>query len=199
MTLNPGPFNVKEHALLMVMCSMSFGGSYASTIYGSQKYIYNQDFGFGFKILIVWSTQLLGLSLASLTRRFLVWPSSMIWPSNLPYCAMLNSLHGISTSEGDILGKGRFKLFWLVCGVTFLYQFFPTYIFTMLLALWPRLGGHKSIPLWGSLFSSSLQLPSLIILMFGTAPTSLCLIQALMIGSEVSTMSRKSLITTTER
>ena len=111
MTLNPGPFNVKEHALLMVMCSMSFGGSYASTIYGSQKYIYNQDFGFGFKILIVWSTQLLGLSLASLTRRFLVWPSSMIWPSNLPYCAMLNSLHGISTSEGDVLGKGRFKFF----------------------------------------------------------------------------------------
>lgn len=148
LTLNPGPFNVKEHTLLMVMCSMSFGGSYASTIYGSQKYIYNQDFGFGFKILIVWSTQLLGLGLASFTRRFLVWPSSMIWPSNLPYCAMLNSLHGISTSEGDSLGKGRFKFFWLVCGVTFLYQFFPTYIFTMLsVGNWFCLIAPDNVPL----------------------------------------------------
>jgi hypothetical protein len=41
-----------------------------------------------------------GLGLAGLVRQFLVYPSSMIWPSVLPNCALFNTLHS-ETAESD--------------------------------------------------------------------------------------------------
>jgi hypothetical protein len=39
------------------------------------------------------TTQMIGLGLAGLCGRYLVKPASMIWPSNLPNCALFNTLH----------------------------------------------------------------------------------------------------------
>lgn len=133
-SLNPGPFNVKEHTLISLMTMMSASSAYGSQIPAVQKITYNMsDYGYGYGILIILSTQLVGLSFANLTRRFLVWPGSMIWPSNLPTCTLLNSLHNIRTSAGmNEFGMSRYKFFWISAGIFFVYQFFPTYIFTML-------------------------------------------------------------------
>ena len=63
LTLNPGPFNVKEHALISIMCLISYQSAYATMIPGVQRFTYGEDFGFGYGVLLVLSTQLLGLSL----------------------------------------------------------------------------------------------------------------------------------------
>ncbi|KAI3624975.1 hypothetical protein CBS9595_000336 [Malassezia furfur] len=133
-TLNPGPFNVKEHTIISLMTIMSAGSAYGSQIPAVQRVTYHlPDYGFGYGVLIILSTQLVGLSFASLCRRFLVWPSTMIWPSNLPTCTLLNSLHKIPTTGGTVeTGMSRYKFFWIASAVLFVYQFFPTYIFTML-------------------------------------------------------------------
>lgn len=130
-TLNDGPFNVKEHSLISIMGLMSYQSAYAAGIPAVQKIPYHmQDWGYGYGILLILSTQLLGLSFATFCRRFLVWPASMIWPNNLPRAALLNSMHGIKTDT--FTGMSRIKFFWIMFAILFCYQFFPTYIFVML-------------------------------------------------------------------
>lgn len=132
-TLNPGPFNVKEHSLVSIMGLMSYQSAYAAGIPAVQKYTLEMpDWGFGYGILLILSTQLLGLSFASFCRRFLVWPSQMIWPYNLPKATLLNSLHGVKTTDSDYPGMSRYKFFWIAFAALFCWQFFPTYIFTLL-------------------------------------------------------------------
>lgn len=46
-----------------------------------------------YQVLLILSTQILGYSLAGITRRYLVRPSSMIWPSTLVSTAMFTALH----------------------------------------------------------------------------------------------------------
>ncbi|KAI3626636.1 hypothetical protein GLX27_001710 [Malassezia furfur] len=133
-SLNPGPFNVKEHSLISIMALMSYQSAYAAGIPAVQRYTLGVgDYGFGYGVLLILSTQLLGLAFASFCRRFLVWPSTMIWPNNLPKATLLNSLHNVKTTDGaNFTGMSRYKFFWIVFTVLFFYQFFPTYIFTLL-------------------------------------------------------------------
>ncbi|KAG8741019.1 hypothetical protein FRC10_003442 [Ceratobasidium sp. 414] len=60
------------------------------------------------------ATQLIGYSSAGIARRFLVGPSSMIWPANLAYCAFQYTL------------QPRIR------GYCFRWYFFPGYLFTAL-------------------------------------------------------------------
>ena len=70
-SLNPGPFNVKEHAIIVVMASVSFSVAYATDIILAQKVFYKQDFGILWQMLLVVSTQSLGYGIAGMMRRFL--------------------------------------------------------------------------------------------------------------------------------
>jgi hypothetical protein len=58
-----------------------------------QVKFYHQDLGIIYQVLLVLSTQILGYSLAGLTRRYLVRPSGMIWPATLVSTAMFTALH----------------------------------------------------------------------------------------------------------
>jgi OPT oligopeptide transporter protein len=44
------------------------------------------------------STQLIGFSIGGICQCVLVAPASMIWPMNLPICAILNTLHSQDTT-----------------------------------------------------------------------------------------------------
>lgn len=76
--LNPGPFNVKEHSIIVVMASVSFSVAYATDIILAQKVFYKQDFGFVWQLMLVVSTQSLGYGIAGMMRRFL----GMVCPSS---------------------------------------------------------------------------------------------------------------------
>lgn len=80
-TLNPGPFNQKEHMLITIMSNVSYGGfngtAYVTYIlqvlrmpfwYNDQKLVNNA----GWQITLVLATQLIGYGTAGLARRFLV-------------------------------------------------------------------------------------------------------------------------------
>ena len=82
-SLNPGPFNVKEHTIITIMTAAGSAVSYAFDILLAQELFYDQYFKWGFQILLVLSTQAMGFGLAGISRRFLVWPSSMVRTSLL--------------------------------------------------------------------------------------------------------------------
>ncbi len=79
-SLNPGPFTVKEHVLITIMATVGYTSAYAvsplslnHTAYGSQRrsgqtdiiavqrVFYNQIFSFGYQWMVVMSTQLVCL------------------------------------------------------------------------------------------------------------------------------------------
>lgn len=71
-SLNPGPFNIKEHSIIVVMASVSFSAAYATDILLAQIAFYKQDFGLVFQVLLVVSTQSIGYGIAGILRKFLV-------------------------------------------------------------------------------------------------------------------------------
>jgi len=70
-SLNPGPFNIKEHSIIVVMAGVSFSVAYATDIILAQLVFYKQDFGLLFQLLLTVSTQSLGYGIAGMMRKFL--------------------------------------------------------------------------------------------------------------------------------
>lgn len=75
-SLNPGEFSVKEHVIIVVMANVNVAGgvAYATDTITAQRGFYGQDFGWGFNLLLIISTQMLGYGLAGVFRKVLVWP-----------------------------------------------------------------------------------------------------------------------------
>ena len=93
--LNPSPFNLKEHTLITIMASVSFGSgaAYMTDIIVTMRHFYGLNFGPGFQITGMLATQAIGYSIAGMARRILVYPASMIWPSTLVTTTFLTNIH----------------------------------------------------------------------------------------------------------
>lgn len=141
-SLNPGPFNKKEHMLITIMANVGFSTPYTDNIIWSQylPQYYNQAYAgqFSYQILIGLGTNFVGYGMAGLTRRFLVYPSYAVWPTSLVTIALNSALHSDSSNSpvkgpfGRTFTASRMKVF-LYCFIgMFVYFFFPNYIFTAL-------------------------------------------------------------------
>ncbi|KAH7134550.1 OPT family small oligopeptide transporter [Dactylonectria estremocensis] len=129
MSLNPGPFNVKEHTIITMMTAAGSAASYAIDILLAQELFYNQYFNWGFQIILIISTQAMGFGVAGVLRRFLVWPAAMIWPATLVTTTVMFSLHDHSPSDPHATNGwkiGRYMFFLIVALATFAYEWIPT-------------------------------------------------------------------------
>ncbi|EIW77489.1 OPT oligopeptide transporter [Coniophora puteana RWD-64-598 SS2] len=132
-SINPGPFTIKEHVLVTIMATVGYQSAYATDIVAVQRVYYNQVFSFGYQWMLVMSTQLIGFSVGGIMRRFLVNPPSMIWPTNLVTCALFNTLHAQQYAGiGNRGGISRERFFTYVFFGAVCWYFFPGYIFQAL-------------------------------------------------------------------
>lgn len=124
LSFNPGPWNIKEHALTYIMASASIIAPMSINIVVVYEKFYGlRELGYWFGLTLTLAMQLTGFGLAGICRRYLVWPASIIWPQNLMVCALLNALNA---EEEDITGEiTRFKYFMIVLGASFFYYFLP--------------------------------------------------------------------------
>jgi OPT family oligopeptide transporter len=122
-SLNPGPWNIKEHVLVFIMANVAVSPPYAMNAIVVMENFYNIKMDYWFNLVLVLGTQLTGFGLAGLCRRFLVWPASMVWPQNLVSCALLNTLHA-EDDEGTG-GIWRYKFFMIVTASSFFFFFLP--------------------------------------------------------------------------
>ncbi|KAI8635048.1 OPT oligopeptide transporter protein-domain-containing protein [Xylariaceae sp. FL1651] len=129
--LNPGPFNIKEHSIIVIMASVSFSVAYATDIILAQLVFYKQNFGIVFQLLLVISTQSLGYGIAGIMRKFLVYPASMIWPSTLVAVALMNAMYETHVvKDPTIIGgnMSRYRWFALVTIVSGIYYIIPGFL-----------------------------------------------------------------------
>ncbi|CZS90755.1 related to small oligopeptide transporter, OPT family [Rhynchosporium agropyri] len=139
-SLNSGPFNVKEHTIIIIMANASFGGStaYSTDVLLAQEVFYGQKFGWGYQLLLTITCQMLGLGLAGLSRKWLVEPAAMIWPSNLILTTMFETIHTQKTPDALKSGTwkiGRYKFFLIVIVSIFVWEWFPLWIAPFLSAV----------------------------------------------------------------
>jgi OPT family oligopeptide transporter len=130
-SLNPGPFSIKEHVCITVMANVVVGGAYATEVVLIQRIFYKQTPPMSYQVLLAVGSQVLGFSFGGLLRQFVVWPASMIWPGALVNSALFNTLHkNYGKRERGHMSRERFFLIVLVA--TYIWQWFPGYIFTAL-------------------------------------------------------------------
>lgn len=153
-SLNPGPWNIKEHVLVFIMANVAVAYPYAINAIVVAEVYYDIKLGYWFCLVLVLATQLTGFGLAGLCRRFLVWPASMVWPQNLVACTLLNTLH--AEEEGDdfeppvdddipassklvssktvkpMRGITRYRFFMYLTVASFFFFFLPGFLFEAL-------------------------------------------------------------------
>ncbi|KAH9963637.1 oligopeptide transporter [Russula dissimulans] len=128
-SLNPGPWNIKEHVLVFIMTNVSIGPAYALNAIVVAVFYYKLRLGFWLSVVLLLDTQLTGFGISGLCRRFLVWPASMMWPQNLMICTLLNTLHA---EEDENAWTSRFRHFMYVFTGAFFFFFLPGYLFQAL-------------------------------------------------------------------
>ncbi|KAL0954158.1 hypothetical protein HGRIS_005294 [Hohenbuehelia grisea] len=132
-SINPGPFSIKEHVMITIMASVGAYSAYATDIVAVQRVYYNQNYNFGYQWMLVMSTQLIGFSIGGIARRFLVQPPSMIWPANLVTCALFNTLHSTNyAGVGSRGGMSRERFFFYCFLGSAAWYFVPGYLFQAL-------------------------------------------------------------------
>ncbi|KAI6425854.1 hypothetical protein MCOR21_007021 [Pyricularia oryzae] len=121
--LNPHGFNSKEHLGIIIMASSASSTAHATDVLAAQKLFYNIVPHPAVAIMLLFSSQLLGYGLAGYLRESLVYPTAMIWPSQLPLASLIETLHRNRTEMAS-----RWKFFWIIFWSIAVYEFFPQYI-----------------------------------------------------------------------
>ncbi|CCE41472.1 uncharacterized protein CPAR2_800240 [Candida parapsilosis] len=135
--LNPGPYTYKEQMLATIFCSVSGGGtsyvSYNILMQKSELFYDNKWVDFGYQVLLILSTNFLGIGLAGLIRKFAVYPVQAVWPSILPNIA-LNKALLTKAKKQNINGWkiSGYNFFFIVFAASFLYFWVPDYLFQAL-------------------------------------------------------------------
>ncbi|XP_050268912.1 oligopeptide transporter 7 [Quercus robur] len=132
-TLNPGPFNVKEHVLITIFANSGAGTVYAIHVVTVVKVFYKQHITFFVSLLVIITTQVLGFGWAGIFRRYLVEPAAMWWPANLVQVSLFRALHEKEKRPKGGLTRTQFFLIAFIC--SFAYYVFPGYLFEMLTSL----------------------------------------------------------------
>ena len=132
-TFNTGPFTIKEHTVVTLMANVTYGYAYATDalLALQAKPLYDYNMGWGFALLFCLSSQLIGIGISGLFRRFNVWPAALIWPANFSITSLLYALHDKSKTDpakanGWAISRYRYYLYVTLGG--FVWYWFPGFI-----------------------------------------------------------------------
>ncbi|XP_059446916.1 oligopeptide transporter 4-like [Corylus avellana] len=131
-SLNPGPFNMKEHVLISIFANagsaFGSGSAYAVGIVTIIKAFYHRKISFLAGWLLITTTQVLGYGWAGLLRKYVVEPAHMWWPGTLVQVSLFRALH--EREKEQRMSRAKFFLIALIC--SFSWYLFPGYLFTTL-------------------------------------------------------------------
>jgi len=135
MSLNPGPFNIKEHALIGIAAGTAASSAYAIDILSATDLFLDYRISAIGSLLLIITTQCVGYGMAGVLRRYLVYPAEMVWWGNLVQVVFYNAMHhtGEYSSRKMVRGWSYMKFFWIVCGGMFIWEFLPQWLAPILM------------------------------------------------------------------
>lgn len=128
-SLNPGPFNIKEHTLIAAATTIAVNPSYMLH-YLMAKEVFletSKENTVWYGFILTMAIHVLGFGFVGILDRFLVKPATMLWPQTLMSTTILNTLH----ADTDRLEKGITRMRWLIVVAigAFCYNFLPDLLF----------------------------------------------------------------------
>ncbi|OAY70277.1 Oligopeptide transporter 4 [Ananas comosus] len=144
-SLNPGPFNMKEHVLISIFANAGYafgnGSAYAVGIVNIIKAFYRRNISFLAGWLLIITTQVLGYGWAGLMRKYVVEPAHMWWPSTLVQVSLFRALH---EKEDRRMSRAKFFVIAMIC--SFAWYVVPGYLFPTLTSIsWVCWAFSKSV------------------------------------------------------
>ncbi|KAI5655076.1 hypothetical protein M9H77_32263 [Catharanthus roseus] len=140
-SLNPGPFNMKEHVLISIFANAGTafgnGSAYAVGIVNIITVFYGRKISYFASWLLIITTQVLGYGWAGLLRKYVVEPAHMWWPSTLVQISLFRTLHEKEETNGDSSNGNkrpmtRSKFFVIALACSFCWYLMPGYFFQTL-------------------------------------------------------------------
>ncbi|XP_062222348.1 oligopeptide transporter 4-like [Phragmites australis] len=135
-SLNPGPFNMKEHVLISIFANAGFafggGNAYAVAIIDIIRAFYGRHISFLTAWLLVITTQVLGYGWAGLMRKYVVEPAHMWWPGTLVQVSLFRVLHEKEEFHRGSRQISRSKFFVVALICSFAWYAVPGYLFPAL-------------------------------------------------------------------
>ncbi|GAV49014.1 hypothetical protein ZYGR_0N04190 [Zygosaccharomyces rouxii] len=127
----PQPWSQKEQMFSTVLFSIAVSSFYMDSVILTLKMFYKEKVSFGYQFFTSIAVQFLGFGFAGSLRRFVIYPSHAIWPSQLQTMALNKALFSKKTEKG---GRGlTSQTFFYICvAFTFFYEWLPTYLFQIL-------------------------------------------------------------------
>lgn len=124
LSLNPGPFSIKEHALIGITVSTAATAAYAIVILSAMDLYLNDRINTLGSLLLILTTQCIGYGMAGMFRKYLVYPAEIVWWSNMIQVVFYNAIHNTDESRARrmIRGWSYMKFFSIFCTGMFLYE-----------------------------------------------------------------------------
>lgn len=129
-SLNPGPWNAKEHALIIVAYWGSCYTAYGLGPLSAMEIYFDHRINAGWGILFLLTTQMIGYGFAGIFRDILVRPPKMYYPGVLGNVALFNAMH-----KNPSVTKKSLTFFAYVAVGAFCWEWFPSLIFPLLASL----------------------------------------------------------------
>ncbi|KII95301.1 hypothetical protein PLICRDRAFT_34142 [Plicaturopsis crispa FD-325 SS-3] len=128
--LNPGPFNLKEHTIIVIMSSTASNVAVGMEIIAALDLFYGLTLNPAVAVFQIFATQMIGYGIAGMLRTLLVYPTYAFFPTYISVVNLLQSLH-----FGGILNAKKRKFFWIVFAAIFFWEWIPQYPFPLLTAI----------------------------------------------------------------
>ncbi|KAI0306870.1 OPT oligopeptide transporter protein-domain-containing protein [Multifurca ochricompacta] len=125
--INPGEFKIKEHVISSIVASSASYGSTSVLNFAVQRLYYDMKVRATTAVLATFSTAVFGYGIVGLLRPLTVYPSEMVYWTNLPTVSIFQALHFDTSANHK-----RVRLFWTAFAAMFIYEVIPSYIFPLL-------------------------------------------------------------------
>ncbi|KAK1543625.1 OPT oligopeptide transporter [Colletotrichum paranaense] len=135
-SLNPGPFSIKEHAIIGIAANAGSQGQWATYLPTNAALYYGITMNPAVALFFGWGASLLGFSFAAMVRKILIDDPEFIFPLSLQQVTLYRSMQGKSELHKSVSQK-QMRVFWWILLGTFLWQFLPEYLFPFVAALAP--------------------------------------------------------------
>ncbi|KAI3915466.1 hypothetical protein MKW92_023548, partial [Papaver armeniacum] len=132
-SMNPGPFNMKEHVLLSILATSGMDRPFSLSIVVIAKVFYHKKISFWASFLLVQTSQMIGYGFAGIFMNFLVESPYMWWPYSVLNVSFYRMLHEVEQRPKRQLT--RLQFFILASVASFSYHIIPNYFFPSIAAL----------------------------------------------------------------
>ncbi|RDW65068.1 OPT oligopeptide transporter [Coleophoma cylindrospora] len=135
-SLNPGPFSIKEHAIIGIAANAGSQGQWATYLPTNAALYYGITMNPAVALFFGWGASLLGFAFAAMVRKILIDDPEFIFPLSLQQVTLYRAMQGENETH-KATAKRRMNVFWLLLLGTFVWQFLPEYLFPFVASLAP--------------------------------------------------------------